>query len=43
MRGNSGVLHIDIALFKTRFTQEPLVTNVALVDLTVACVPEETG
>ena len=32
-------LHFDITQMKTRFTRQPLVTNVALVDLTVACVP----
>ena len=34
-------LHLDNAQVKTRFTRQPLVTNVALVDLTVACVPEK--
>ena len=34
-------LHFDIAKVKTRFTREPLVTTVSLLNLTVACVPEK--
>ena len=34
-------LHFDIAQVQTRFTREPLVTKVSLVNLTVACVPEK--
>ena len=35
------LLHFDIALVKTRCTREPLVTTVALLNLTVARVPEK--
>ena len=34
-------LHFDIALVRTRFTREPLVTTVSSVNLTLACVPEK--
>ena len=34
-------LHFDIAKVKTRFTREPLVTTVSLLNLTKACVPEK--
>ena len=34
------LIHLDIAPIKSRFTREPLVTNVSWVNLTVACVPE---
>ena len=33
------LIHLDIAPIKSRFTREPLVTNVSWVNLTVACVP----
>ena len=32
-------VHFEIAQVKTRFTRSRLVTNVSLVNLTVACVP----
>ena len=35
------LLHFDIALVKTRCTREPLVTTVAMLNLTVARVPEK--
>ena len=39
IEGHNVFLHFDIAQVKTRFTREPLVTNVSWVELTVACVP----
>ena len=41
IESHSVFLHFDIAQVKTRFTREPLVTTVSLVNLTVACVPEK--
>ena len=41
MEGHNDVLHFDIALVKARFTQEPLVKNVSLVNLTAKCVHQK--
>ena len=39
LKGHDVFLHFGIAKVKTRFTREPLVTTVSLVNHTVACVP----
>ena len=39
IEGNNNVLHFDITQIKKRFTREPLVTNVSLVNLTCGMCP----
>ena len=39
IEGHNVFLDFDIAQTKTRYTRQPLVTNVSVVNLTVACVP----
>ena len=41
VEGHNVFLHFDIDQVKSRFTREPLVTTVSLLNLTVACVPEK--
>ena len=41
IEGHNVFLHFGIAQVKTRFTREPRVTSVSLVNLTVVCLTEK--